>query len=444
MFNSPRAKFGVYTATCVVISNMIGTGVFTSLGFQAVDIKSVFALLLLWIIGGIMALCGALCYGEIGAALPRSGGEYHYLSKLFHPRLGFLAGWVSGTVGFAAPVALAAMALGSYSSRVLPSLNPTLVAISVVIVLSLIHSASVSTSGAFQNVFTSVKVAFIAVFVVAGILAGNHQTISILPAAADLKYIAHSAFPISLYFVSYSYSGWNGSAYIAGEIERPQRNLPLSLLLGTAIVTLLYLLLNFVFLYTAPISELAGKLEVGFVSANRIFGLAGAKIVAGIICFALFSTTSAMIIAGPRVIQVIGEDLPLLKALGSRTKRGIPLRAIAFQSTISLILILTSTFEKVLVYVGFTLNLFTFLTVAGLFVLRAKHPDWARPYKAWGYPFTPIVFLMATGWLLVYGFLFRPAESLGGLATVLLGLILYQVGRRGQCELVVEPGPVGD
>ena len=343
--------------------------------------------------------------------------------------MGFLAGWISGTVGFAAPVALAAMAFGSYSSRVFPSLNPTLVAASVVVILSMIHSASISASSAFQNLFTTVKVALMGVFILAGFLAAHPQEISVLPSAIDLRYVVHSAFPISLYFVSYSYSGWNASAYIAGEIKEPQRNLPVSLLLGTAVVTLLYLLMNFVFLYTAPISELAGKLDVGFVSASRIFGAAGGRIAAGIISLVLISTASAMIIAGPRVIQVVGEDHVFLRVLGRRNSRGIPFNAIVFQSTISLILIFTSSFEKVLLYVGFTLNLFALLTVIGLFVMRARRPDLPRPYRAWGYPFTPIVFLLASSWLLVYGFLFRPVESLGGLATILLGLILYTVGR---------------
>ena len=164
-----KKHIGLYTATSIVIANMIGTGVFTSLGFQAAGIKSVFVLLLLWVIGGAMSLCGALCYGEVGAALPRSGGEYHYLAKIFHPLMGFFSGWVSSTVGFAAPVALAAMALGSYASRVFPFINSMLLASSVVVILTIIHSSDIKFGSRFQNVFTTGKIFLITIFIFSGL-----------------------------------------------------------------------------------------------------------------------------------------------------------------------------------------------------------------------------------------------------------------------------------
>ena len=419
------SKISFPTATSLVIANMIGTGVFTSLGFQCAEIKSVFLLLMLWIIGGIMALCGALCYAEIGAAMPRSGGEYHYLSKIFHPSIGFLSGWISVTVGFSAPVALAAMALGNYFSSVFPVFNSMHIAILVVTFLTFIHCYDIHLGSRTQNVFTAVKILLIVTFIICGFIFSDSQSIDILPTTADITNLGSSAFITSLFFISYSYSGWNASAYIGGEIENPQRNIPRSLIIGTLIVTVLYVLLNFIFLYTTPIADLAGQLEVGFISANKIFGSTGGKIIGITISLLLVSTISAMIIVGPRVTQAVGEDFSMLKIFGKKNAKGIPVIAIIFQSSISLFLILTATFETVLIYLGFTLNLFTFLTVLGLFVLRKKMPHISRPYKTFGYPYTPIIFLLFSSWLLVYGIIYKPVESIIGFATVLTGLILY-------------------
>jgi APA family basic amino acid/polyamine antiporter len=422
---------GRYTATSLVIANMVGTGVFTSLGFQVLGIHSVFALLLLWVIGGIAATCGALAYGELGAAMPRSGGEYHYLSKIFHPGLGFLSGWVSATVGFAAPVALAAMALGDYASRILTQLSPLPIAIGTVVLLTIIHASDVRAGSRFQDVFTSLKVLLIVFLIGAGLALGGvpgHQ-ISLLPEGGVLKDIFSRDFAISLFFVSYAYSGWNASSYIAGEIDRPQRNLPVSLLQGTLIVTLLYVLLNFVFLYTTPMAQLAGQVEVGYIAATSIFGDTGGKMMGLVIALLLVSSVSSMIMAGPRVAQVMGQDVPLLGFLARTTRKGVPAVAIALQSSITVLLILTSSFDRVLTYMGFTLNLFTLLTVAGLIVLRIKQPDLPRPVRMWGYPWTAIVFLLIGLWILIYGLIYKPVESVAGFATVLTGLIVYWLGK---------------
>jgi APA family basic amino acid/polyamine antiporter len=422
---------GLYTATSLVIANMVGTGVFTSLGFQVLGIHSVFALLLLWIIGGIAATCGALAYGELGAAMPRSGGEYHYLSKIFHPALGFLSGWVSATVGFAAPVALAAMALGDYASRIFTQLSPIPLAIGTVVLLTVIHATDVRLGSRFQVVFTALKVLLIVFFIAAGLALGGvpgHQ-ISLLPGGGVWTDIFSRDFAVSLFFVSYAYSGWNAASYIAGEVDRPQVNVPRSLLLGTVAVTILYVLLNYVFLHTTPMDQLAGQVEVGYIAATSIFGATGGKMMGMVIALLLVSSVSSMIMAGPRVAQVMGQDVPLLGFLARTTRKGIPAVAIAVQSSITVVLILTSSFERVLTYMGFTLNLFTLLTVGGLIVLRIKQPAMPRPVRMWGYPWTAIVFLLIGLWILVYGLIYKPVESVAGFATVLTGLIVYGLGR---------------
>ncbi len=423
--SSKQTKITLFTATALVIANMIGTGVFTSLGFTLYDLTSPFTILLLWVVGGLVALCGALCYGELGAALPRSGSEYHYLSKLIHPSVGFLSGFVSVTVGFAAPVALAAMALGGYASRVFPQLNEIGIALAVITLLTGVHASSVRLGSGVQNIFTTLKVLLILVIVIAGFFIAEPQAISLVPDQKSWDEILSSGFAVSLYWVFYSYSGWNASAYIAGELDQPQKNLPRSLFRGTLFVMILYLLINFIFLYTTPAADMLGQKEVAFVAAGSIFGMEGGRVIGLIISILLVSTVSSMVLVGPRVAQVMGEDLGLMRFLSIKNKNGVPWIAVILQSIISITLVLTASFEKVLNYVGFTLNIFLFLTVFSLFALRIRHPELPRPYKTWGYPVTPILFLGVTGWVLFKGFELKPIESLYGLGTIGIGLVIY-------------------
>ncbi|GAB3830949.1 APC family permease [Hymenobacter jeollabukensis] len=419
-------KIGFYTGVAIVVANMVGTGVFTSLGFQVLGTHSGFALLMLWLVGGIIALCGALCYGELAAALPRSGGEYHYLSRIYHPSVGFLSGWVSATVGFAAPTALAAIALGSYAQSVWPEVHANLLSLAVVVLITAVHLISSRVGSRFQVVVTVLKVSLLTLFIGAGLLA-EPQPLRFAPAAADWRELLTPAFAVSLIYVSYAYSGWNAAVYMAGEVDQPQRNLPRILLTGTALVALLYVVLNYVFLRTTPLAVLAGQLEVGFLSANQIFGVAVGKFMGAAIAGLLVSTVSSMIFAGPRIIQTMGEDLPALHWLAHRSRHGLPVRATLFQALLTVVFIVSGTFEQVLLYAGFVLNLFTFLTVLGLFVLRFRQPELPRPYRTWGYPFTPLLFLLLNGWTLVFLLRDKREESLLGLGTVLAGLVVYAI-----------------
>lgn len=427
--SAPVYKIGRTTGIAIVVANMVGTGVFTSLGFQVLDIQSGFALLMLWVVGGLIALCGALSYGELAAALPRSGGEYHYLSQIYHPAVGFLSGWVSATVGFAAPTALAAMALGRYAQGVWPGVSAVGLSVGVVGLLTAVHAASSRAGSRLQVVVTTVKVLLIVGFIGAGLLLATPQPLAFAPHATNWHQLLSPAFAVSLIYVSYAYSGWNAAAYLTGEVRQPQHNLPQILLVGTALVLCLYVGLNFVFLYSTPISRLAGQVEVGFVAATQLFGPAGGRLMGGLIAALLVSTVSSMIFAGPRIVQVMGEDLPALRALAHTSAAGIPVRAMLLQTALTLLFILTSTFDKVLVYAGFVLSLFTFLTVLGLFILRWRRPDLPRPYRAWGYPLTPLLFLLLSGWTLVFILRDKPLESLYGLATLGVGLGFYFLSR---------------
>jgi APA family basic amino acid/polyamine antiporter len=421
------ARIGFITAASLVVANMIGTGIFTSLGFQIEYIDSVFALLMLWIVGGGLALCGALAYGELGAALPRSGGEYHLLSRIYHPSLGFLAGWISATLGFAGPIALAAIAFGEYTTAVFPSLSAQHLAAGIVIVSSIIHGTSVTLGSQFQNLFTGLKVLLIVLFIAAAAGVDAPQSISIMPTWEGLSQMITPGFAVSLVFVSYAYTGWNAAIYIVGEIKQPNKNLPRSLLLGTLLVMVLYVLLNYVFLYTVPMGDLAGRVEVGYVSGLAVFGEVGGQIMSLLIAVLLISTVSAMVFLGPRITQAMGEDLPALHWLAITSEREIPVVSVLFQATVALLFIYTSTFEQVLIYAGFTLTLITSLTVAGVFVLRVREPDLKRPYRTWGYPVTPAIFLLLNTWILIYVFIDKPTESLVGLGIVAVGAALYGV-----------------
>jgi len=422
----PRQRqIGLVTAISVVISNMIGTGVFTTLGFQAANIRSVFALLLLWLLGGVVALSGALCYAELAVRMPRSGGEYTYLSRVFHPAVGFLAGWVSATVGFAAPAALASVALGNYLARVDPIFSPLLVAVLTIGLATVVHAAGIRVGGFFQNFLTGLNVTLILFLIACGFFLYRSPDFSLTFESSDFKPVLTPIYAVSLVYVLFAYSGWNGATYIAGEVKDASRNLPRSLIIGTLVVTVLYLALNWTFLYTVPISELAGKVEVGFLSARRIFGEAGARFMTLVLCVALAASASAFLLAGSRVARTMGEDFVRLRFLATSNSKGTPIPAILTQAAVAVFLILTSAFESVLVYVGFTLSVVTTLTVIGLLRLRQLEGKNPKGYNTWFYPITPLVFLALSLWMLLYSLVNRPAQSLLGLGTVLSGLVVY-------------------
>jgi basic amino acid/polyamine antiporter, APA family len=425
MSSSNLVKIGFGTAISLVIANMIGTGVFTSLGFQVMSIQSPFAILMLWVTGGVLALCGALTYGEIGSAFPESGGEYNYLSKLYHPSIGFLSGWVSVTVGFAAPVAAAGMALGLYINKIYPGVEPKFLAIIVILAFTVVHSITLKLGSALQRAFTLVKIVIIVMFMGFGMFYTPEHTIAIVADSNAWKDIFSMSFAGSLIYVTYAYSGWNAASYIAGEIENVNKNLPRALFWGTLIVLIIYTSLNFVFLRSVPIEELKGVVEVGYLSANKIFGSDLGKFMGLVIALLLISTISAMILAGPRVMQSMGRDIKQLKWFAISNQNNVPYVAVIFQSVISIVLVLSSSFESLITYVGFTLNLFTFLTVLGVFILRYKKTGVKSSFKTPLFPLPPLLFLIIIAWILYSIVMDKPFESLLGLGTVLLGLMVY-------------------
>jgi APA family basic amino acid/polyamine antiporter len=426
----------LFTATCIVVANMVGTGVFTSLGFQVGPLPSGFAILMLWLVGGICAICGAMAYGELAAALPRSGGEYNFLSVIYHPAIGFMAGWISITVGFAAPVAVAAMAFARYFQTAFPGIGGDLLgkvlAVALVVIVTGFHLCGTRAGSRFQNWSTVLKLILIVGMIAAGLFAGHAQPISFLPQAGDGSLITSAGFAVSLFWVMFAYSGWNASVYVAGEVRNPARNIPLSNLIGAVGVMVLYVLLNAAMLRAAPIASLNGNVEVTAVAATSLFGGIGGRVVSALICAGLVATVSSMVFIGPRVSMAMGQDWAVFQPLARTSHRGVPATAMFAQGVITVLLVLIAKYDQVNSFLTFALSLCSCLAVLGVYVLRWRRPEIPRPVKAWGYPVTPAIFLAVNLWMLWYLLWQRSLESLSSLGVMAAGLVLYWAGPRAK------------
>lgn len=404
---------------------MIGTGVYTSLGLQAAGVHSVSALILIWITGGFVALTGALTYGELAARIPKSGGEYIFLSSIYHPAFGFLSGFISMTIGFAAPMAIAAIALGTYAGNLIPA-SPMAIAVVTLVFLTLLNSSSFRTGANFNFITTAINVVLILALCVAAFVHGSHDNFSLTFGSQDMAQAINPAFAVSLVYVSFAYSGWNSAAYITHQVKDPVRNLPVILITGTLIVMILYTLLNFAFLYAVPLPELEGKVDIAFIAANKIFGEKGGKFIAVLISVGLIASINSLLILGPRVTQAIASDYSLLKKLGFENRNGSPVYATVLLTLIALTLIWSSTFEQIMTLIGFTLGIFTISSVAGIFLLRNRmKKNGEEFYHTFGYPYIPLFFIIVEGCMMIYVLANRTVESLTGFAITLAGLILW-------------------
>ncbi len=430
-------KVGLPTAILVVVANMVGSGVFGTTGELADKIPSAFAILACWAAGGLMALCGALAYGELAARLPRSGGEYHFLTQIYSPWAGFISGFVSIVVGFAAPIALNALFFGEYFKQVVPSAPPMLSAAVLVVFLTLVHALKIHYGAGVQNFFTLLKVGLIVLFIVAGLFFAPDSAytgVSLAPQSSDWSMILSPAFAVALVSVYYGYLGWNASVYMAGEIKNPTRNVPTSLVVGTLVVGALYMLLNYVFVTTVEIGAMSGRVEVGALSANAIFGETGGKIVSLFIGLALVSSAGAMVMLGPRIAESMGEDHAFFRFLARRKGKGGPWTALLTQMFIALLMVFTESPLTILIYMGFTLSLFSMFSVLGVYVLRyreRKNPtslaSGGFKYRTWGYPVTPALFVLLCLWMIANTIFNNPTAALGGLATLMLGAGVYLI-----------------
>lgn len=450
--NILERKLGLFPATNIVIANMIGAGIFTTSGLLLQSLNNPVLMLVLWLAGGFIALCGALSYGELGAAMPGAGGEYLFLSRLFHPIFGFLSGWVSFIVGFSAPIAASALGFGEYFTRAVPGLsgwlqeagimNPgasrVFLAVSVIAIFTIIHYTGIKTGAIVQNILTLLKIFLIIFLILAGFISGNGNTAhfsaggNVQPGLAGWKTIG-----LSLMWIMFAYSGWNASTYLGAEIKNPQRVLPGSLLTGTLIVTLLYIGINFLYVYSSPPDEMKGVISVGGLAMGKLFGPSADTLFSLLIAFALFSSLSAFIIIGPRVYYSMANDGLFFKAASKIHPRfGVPSNSIIFQGIIAIILALSGTFEQVLTYMGFALGIFPILTIAGVFKNRKNNPG---AMKLPGFPVIQIIYMAAGFMILVLSYMERPKESSVALATVFAGIPAYYLFRKKNGDLSGRP-----
>jgi len=434
---TPRAQSIVrsvtgFTAACVLVSNVIGTGIFTTTGFLARDIGDPSLILLLWVIGGALSLAGALSYSELGAAMPHVGGEYVYIREAYGRMAAFLSGWASFTVGFGAALAASVMGFSSYCLALFRELGFTALPLndkSVALValwgLTVVHTAGVGVGGLVQRVLTAVKVGAIGVLIVAGFGGGHGNWGNLGITNLDTQFSLSKA-AVSLIFITFAYSGWNAAGYIAGEIINPVRNLPKAMVGGTVFVSILYVALNVVYLYALPVTELQGVVEVAEKAAVGLFGPRAALFVTVLLCLSILGSASAMIWAGPRVYYAMAEDgvFPTIVS-HVRGAYGAPVKAIILQSFWATLLVVTGTFEQLVVYAGFVLALFSSVAVGSVIVLRWRAPQMQRPFRVRPYPLVPLIFVVVSTATMVWTLIGRPVESLLGVATVLSGLPAY-------------------
>lgn len=422
-----KKKIGLLTASSIVVANMIGTGVFTSLGFQLSSVQNSWTILILWAGGGLLALFGAFAYAELGTRFKESGGDYIYLSRVFHPLLGYLSAWAGLIVGFSAPVALAAMAFTKYLAPFGLNGNKWL-AIAVIILIGLMHSFTIGHSSRFQNITTFIKVLFIVVLTFLGFFVTGNGSSAVTFTTGWQHEVAETGFAVSMVYVFFAYVGWNAAAYVAEEINEPRKNLPLALIGSTLFVAVIYVLFQFVLLKNATVAQMQDKEEVTFVAFSNLLGSAGGKWVSVFIAIQLIATISSYLWVGPRVTRAMANEYRLWKPLAKRNEHGIPVRAVWLHVIISIILALSGSFEKVLLYAGFVLQLMATLTVSTSLFLKKKEGEdiFKSPLK----PLLQIIFLVFNAWVLIFTFVDRPVESLIGIGILLAGIIIYFFDKR--------------
>lgn len=444
--NAPLLRqIGLVSATALVISNMVGTGIFTTTGFLAGDLGDVKLVIGIWVVGAICALAGAFCYSELGINFPSSGGEYVYLTEAYGPTWGFMTGWVSFFAGFSAPIALAALAFSDYvgyfwpdarldhSTSAGPSWFPLqigwaqLVACALIAMFTLLNFFGVKRVARIQNVLTGTKVIVLLAFIVLGFLVGNGDwnNFSMNAARTNPATPIAEQFAYSLFFIYLSYSGWNAATYVAEEVKQPERTLPIALTFGTILVAALFIALNLVFIYAQPLEQLKGKVAVGWISASHLFGPNIAGVFGALMALAIMSTVNAMVTIGPRIYYAMAQNGAFFSIAARVNERWhTPVPAILMQGVCALFMTLSS-FRDLFFFIGFLLNFFAALSVTTLFFFR-KRPGWQKlPAVSFAWPFVPLLFVVVSAWLTYKGMMMNPKVSMIAVALVAAGAAFY-------------------
>jgi basic amino acid/polyamine antiporter, APA family len=413
-------KISLFTASSIVVANMIGTGVFTSLGFQLTSVQNTISIIILWVGGGLIAICGAFAYAELGSHFRETGGDYVFLSNVFHPALGYFSAWAGLTIGFSAPVALAAIAFTKYLSPFGLSQHVWVAAV-LILVITMLHSFTIKQSSRMQNMSTFVKILFLVILITIGLLGSSNNNNAVDLSGNWTKEVTTTGFAVSMIFVTYSYTGWNAAAYIVDEIKDPLKNLPRALINSTLLIIVLYSLFQLVLIKHASIAELAGKEAVSFISFQNLLGKEGGRWVSLFVAVQLIATISSYLWVGPRVTWAMARHHRLWNSLAKVNKHNIPVRAVWLHALISIVLTLTGSFEQILLYAGFVLQLMSSLTVATSLFIKNSPGEFKTPWK----PLPQLIFLAFSLWVLAFTIADKPKESLLGIAMVLAGSFFY-------------------
>jgi len=442
-------QLGTLSATALVVSNMIGVGIFTTSGFLAGDLGQPSLVIGIWLVGAALALAGALCYSELGVNFPRSGGEYVYLSEAWGPAWGFIDGWVSFFAGFSAPIAAAALAISAYLAYFYPSLSPdsptgaviplgfaemrfggaAIVSCAIVLAFTAVNLFGVSQVATLQNGLTATKLAVIVLLLVLGFTAGSGDWSHFSQATERTSSSPLAAqFATSLIFVFYGYSGWNAAVYVAEEIRDPARTLPRALVLGTLVVAAIYAALNILYIYAAPLADLKGVVAVGAKAAAALFGERMGGVFSAAMALSLLATVNAMSIIGPRVYYAMARNGAFFPAAARLHPRwNSPWIAVLAQGVCCCLMILTGSFRNLANYIGFTLFLFSALSVLALFKFR-RRPDWKRSrWVSLGYPLIPLAYVLMNVWVIYFSW---SRAALWSLLTIAAGALIYHFSAR--------------
>jgi APA family basic amino acid/polyamine antiporter len=436
-----RRELGPFSATFIVVANMIGTGIFTTSGIMAARLPGSGWVLLCWFFGGLIALSGALCYAELATRMPVEGGEYVYLKKLYHPALGFLTGWTSFIVGFSAPIAASALSFAEYifaglniNSGEINALAIFLfkkgTAIFIILLFTTIHYFGLRWGSRVQNFLTVLKIIIVFGLASTGIVFGAGSWSRVFSKINGS--FGGMAIGTAMVLVMFSYSGWNASTYIAGELKRPRKTLPVSLISGTLIVIILYMAVNTFIFQAVPYSEVRGVIPVLELALVKAFGSWAGDLLSLLIALALLSSLSAFILIGPRVYFAMAQDrLFFASASKIHTRYHVPGRSIIVQGILAVMMVIIGSLEQLLVYLGFALWIFPWLAVAGVFIARRRKIGEDTAVKLWGYPFVPLFFLISSIALMTIAYVNRPLESTAAVLTVVFGIPCYFLWVRG-------------
>jgi APA family basic amino acid/polyamine antiporter len=445
--NELKRQIGLFDAVMLISGDMIGTGIFISTGAIAIQVPSPGGVLLVWIFGGLLALAGALSCAELSASLPYAGGDYNYIRAAYGKLMGFLSGWSSFLVTFSGAIAFLAVSFNEYMSFFFPALGSkellfsaamplisinittgTLFSILVVVLISALHCMGVRQGTVTQNILTVIKIGSLVGIILLGVMLGKGDTAHFSPLFEWEKIAKSSVFASAFIPAIFAYSGWNAVIYIAGEVKEPERNLPKALLMSNLIVIALYLAINVVYIYGVSVTDMKGAARISEVATTALFGRPTSAWITVLITISILGALNVVTMLGPRIYYAMARDGVFFKGLSYvHPKFGTPSNAIILQAAWSCLLILTNTWGTLFTYVSVIITLFSAFTVGAVIVLRWKRPELKRPYKLWGYPIVPLLFILAHLWIVWGSVIEKPWESLLGLFIVCLGIPAYLV-----------------